>query len=242
MCETWSHHTWWLFRARVLVPPKSGCDMGRKDDDLFRHRNEWRGEKKAKGSLGRRWKGCLKAKDLDCKGNGPKPSISVSFIGRTEPPRCDSKTTGRHSFRIPHAHVPRTVDWQTGCPVALNDGVPYEEKHVEHRFAFCLKRYALSLRLHCPLPSRQSNWKEASSTSGNPPRKRSSESEKVIFYLGLSHQEEKKARKDTVQMFEGSTLNRVHTNYLRTSGLRAQYWSGVRRLAPRKGSKNRPRA
>jgi hypothetical protein len=26
MCETWSQHTWWLFRARVLVPLKPRCD------------------------------------------------------------------------------------------------------------------------------------------------------------------------------------------------------------------------
>jgi hypothetical protein len=36
---------------------------GRKDDDLFCHRNERRGEKKAKGSFVRRWKRCLKEKD-----------------------------------------------------------------------------------------------------------------------------------------------------------------------------------
>jgi hypothetical protein len=27
MCETWSQHTWCLFRAWVLVPQKPGCDI-----------------------------------------------------------------------------------------------------------------------------------------------------------------------------------------------------------------------
>jgi hypothetical protein len=36
---------------------------GRKDGDLLRHRNERRGKRKIKGSLGRMRKWCLKAKD-----------------------------------------------------------------------------------------------------------------------------------------------------------------------------------
>jgi hypothetical protein len=58
---------------------------------------------------------------------------------------------------------------------------------------------------------------------GPPPRKGSSESEKVVFGLGMSLREEKRGRKDNVQRFEGSALSRVPMNRLRTSGLRAQY-------------------
>jgi hypothetical protein len=35
MCETWSQHTWCLFRARVLVPPKPGCDNHHRASQLL---------------------------------------------------------------------------------------------------------------------------------------------------------------------------------------------------------------
>ena len=46
---------------------------------------------------------------------------------------------------------------------------------------------------------------------------------KVIFCLDMSLWEGKKARKNIVHRFKGSTLSRVQMNCLRTSGLRAQY-------------------
>jgi hypothetical protein len=98
---------------------------------------------------------------------------------------------GRRLFQIPRARVPQTISWPTVCPVALNDHVPSKEKCVERRSASRLKRYALYPRLHCLLSSQQSNQKEASSASSNPPRIGSRKSEKVVFCLGISFQEQK---------------------------------------------------
>jgi hypothetical protein len=88
--------------------------------------------------------------------------------------------------------MPRTVDGKVERLVALNDCVPSEEKHDERRSALRLKRYTLSPRLYRLLLPSATKLERSVIYLGQPPRKRSSESEKVVFYLCLLLREEKR--------------------------------------------------
>jgi hypothetical protein len=82
-------------------------------------------------------------------------------------------------------------------------------------------------------PSRWYQLERSVFCLGQPPRKRSIESEKVVFYLGLSLQEEKKARKI---MFRGSDET--------TQDFKAPSPILIRgsKVGPSKGLQNLPRA